>query len=368
MGFAFNNGFGTNRIVWIRADLQRRYEVSFSENLLGSSLYTLAERIGSRHALIVTTPTVAKIYGSTLQQGLRSNGLSVPMLVIRCSERRKTMRQVEHICSEAYAHGLGRESVLIGFGGGVCTDLVTMAASLMRRGICHIRIPTTLIGQIDAAIGIKGAVNTLRKKSALGCFYPPESVFIDLSFLKTLARRHLSAGMAEMIKVALGCDERLFCLLKRCVSQLMESRFSAPESGEIVWRSVVTTLKELSSNLYEDRTYRRLMDFGHTVSPLLEARSEFRISHGEAVAIDMALTVGIGNQLGLLNDKSRDLAVSVIAAAGLPINSGLLTEELCTEAFDQTTAHRGGSLNFVTPIGLGRSIFIEQSQEIPMTL
>jgi len=368
MELVLNNGFGTERIASVRADLQRRYEVSLSENLLVGSLYTLAARIGSRHALIVTSPTVAKLYGSTLQRGLRSNGLSVPMLVIRCSERSKTMRQVEHICSEAYAHGLGRKSVLIGFGGGVCIDLVTMAASLMRRGICHIRIPTTLIGQVDAAIGIKGAVNTPRKKSALGCFYAPESVFIDPSFLKTLPLRHLSAGMAEMIKVALVCDERLFCLLKQCVSQLLESRFGAPESREIVWRSVVATLKELSSNLYEDRTYRRLLDFGHTFSPLLEARSEFRISHGEAVAIDMSLTVGIASQLGLLNERSRDLAVSVIAAACLPINSGLLTEELCTEALHQTTAHRGGSLNFVTPIGLGRSIFIEQSQEIPKPL
>ncbi len=368
MALAFNNWFEADRIVSICADLQRQYEVSLSEDLLGDGLSSLAGRIGRRPALIVTTPTVARVYGTKLQRGLKSNGLSVPMLVLRGGERCKTMNQVERICFEAYANGLGRKSVLISFGGGVCTDLVTMAASLVRRGICHIRIPTTLIGQVDAAVGIKGAVNTPGKKSALGCFYAPESVFIDPSFLQTLPVRHLSGGMAEIIKVALACDERLFCLLEPCAAQLLESRFSAPKSREVIWSSVAATLKELSGNLYEDCGYRRLLDFGHTFSPLLEARSGFRIPHGEAVAIDMALTIGIGSELGLLNEMTRDLAVSVVAAAHLPVNSALLTEELCAEALHQTTAHRAGSLNLVMPISLGQSIFIDQLQEIPVSV
>jgi 3-dehydroquinate synthase len=359
--------FGVDRVTSISADLQRSYEIFFADNLLETGLHALAQRIGPRRALIVTTPTVARTYGARLQAGLRSNGLLVPMLVVRCGERSKTMRQVEQICAQAYSYGLGRKSLLIGLGGGVCTDLVTMAASLLRRGIAYIRIPTTLIGQVDAAIGIKGAVNTRGKKSALGCFYAPDSIFLDPSFLRTLSPRHLSSGIAEIMKVAIVCDETLFCLLERCVPQLLRSRFGSPheEVRTIIWRSVVTMLEELSTNLYEDRSYKRLMDFGHMFSPLLEARSGFRISHGEAVAIDMALSVAIGSQLGLLNKSVRDRVICGLAAAGLPTSSGLLTEELCLTTFREITAHRGGSLNFVMPICLGRATFIEQLEEIP---
>jgi 3-dehydroquinate synthase len=107
------------------------------------------------------------------------------------------------------------------------------------------------------------------------------------------------------------------------------------------------------------------MDFGHSFSPLLEERSEFRLLHGEAVAIDMALTLALAKDLGALSERSRDRAVSMILACGLPISSDLLTEALCVESFRQTTAHRGGALNFVLPTSSGRAKFVKQAEEIP---
>ena len=354
----------------ICANRQRHYRVTLNENLSQTGMRQLAENIGSRQALIVTTPTVSRLYGSALQRELELVGCSVPMLVLKCTERSKTMREVEYISSQAYSHGLGRNSVLIGVGGGVCTDLVTMAASLVRRGIGHVRVPTTLIGQVDAGIGIKGAVNTPQKKSALGCFYAPDAVLIEPLFLKTLPSRHISSGLAEIIKLALVCDRNLFCLLERHASKLLESRFSAPhdESRAVLWGSVVGMLEELSGNLYEDQGYQRLMDFGHTFSPLLEVRSRFRLSHGEAVAVDMALTIAMASQLGALADHDRDRALSVIAASSLPLRSELLTEALCIDSFRQTTIHRGGALNFVLPTSLGRAEFVKHASEIPFSL
>ncbi len=354
----------------ICAHRRRHYHVTLNENLLQTGIRQLAEDIGSRQALIVTTPTVFRLYGSALQRELESVGCSAPVLVRKWTERSKTMREVEYISSHAYKLGLGRNSVLIGIGGGVCTDLVTMAASLVRRGIGCIRVPTTLIGQVDAAIGVKGAVNTPQKKSALGCFYAPDAVFIEPSFLKTLPLRHISSGIAEIIKVAVVCDESLFCLLERHVSQLLESRFSAPQdkSRAVLWRSVARMLEELSGNLYEDQGYQRSMDFGHTFSPLLEARSKFRLSHGEAVAIDMALTIVLASQLGALSDDARDRALSVIASSSLPLRSGLMTEALCIDSFREATTHRGGALNFVLPTSLGRAEFIKHANEIPFSL
>jgi 3-dehydroquinate synthetase len=365
-----NSGGCGSQALAVCANRQRYYHVILNENLLQTGIRQLAENIGSRQALIVTTPTVFRLYGSELQRGLESVGCSAPMLVLRCTERSKTMREVEYISSEAYRHGLGRNAVLIGIGGGVCTDLVTMAASLVRRGIGCIRVPTTLIGQVDAGVGVKGAVNMPQKKSALGCFYAPDAVFIEPSFLKTLSFRHISSGIAEIIKVALVRDKSLFCLLERHLLQLLDSRFSSPhdESRTVLWGSVTLMLEELSRNLYEDQGYQRLMDFGHTLSPLLEVRSKFRLSHGEAVAIDMAFTIALASQLGALADEDRDRALSVIASSSLPLRSGLLTEALCMESFREATVHRGGAFNFVLPTSLGRAEFIKHANEIPSSL
>lgn len=370
MSFVCDSGNGGPQAFAIDANRRRHYQVTFNENLLQTGIRPLAENIGSRQALIVTTPTVFRLYGSTLQRELESVGCSTNMLVLRCAERSKTMREVEYISSQTYRHGLGRNSVLIAMGGGVCTDLVTMAASLVRRGIGCIRVPTTLIGQVDAGIGVKGAVNMPQKKSALGCFYAPDAVFIEPSFLKTLSLRHVSSGIAEIIKVALVCDKSLFCLLERHVSQLLESRFSSPhnEARAVLWGSVAGMLEELSGNLYEDQCYQRLMDFGHTLSPLLEVRSKFRLSHGEAVAVDMAFTVVLASQLGALADDDRDRALSVIASSLLPLRSDFLTEALCIDSFRETTIHRGGALNFVLPTSLGRAEFIKHTNEIPLSL
>lgn len=356
------------RLYSIQTSLRRGYEVRQTEGILGSSLSLLSERIAARSALIVTTPTVAQLYGFPLQEGFRSHGIKVPLMVLRCREWTKTMQQVEHLCSEVYAQRLDRKSLLIGLGGGVCTDLVTMAASLIRRGISHVRIPTTLLGQVDAGIGIKGAVNTNYKKSALGCYHPPEVVFVDPSFLRTLPPRHISSGLAEMIKIALVCDRDLFQLLERNVSQFLESCFAEParESSEAIWRSVLRMLEQLASNLYEDQTYKRLVDFGHTFSPLLEAFSGFRLSHGDAVAIDMALSCAVACELGLLDEASRDRAIYLIAASSLPIHSRILSSELCADALREATDHRGGSLNLVVPTSLGRGDFIEMAQDVPV--
>src|SRR5436190_23291776 len=138
------------------------------------------------------------------------------------------MEVVAAVCNEALSHGLNRTGVLISMGGGVCSDIVTLSASLIRRGVAHIRVPTTLIGQIDAGIGLKGAVNFCGKKSFVGCFHPPEQVLIDPAFLQSLPRRSLVSGMAEATKMGIARDARLFELLERCSAELVMSGFDHP--------------------------------------------------------------------------------------------------------------------------------------------
>jgi 3-dehydroquinate synthetase len=356
----------TQKARTVPARSQRSYDVHLVEGLLDQHLDLLCSLIRHRRALLITTPTVAKLYGPVLRGRLRAAGVDIPELVLDCTESTKTLPQVQKVCEEAYRQGLDRTAVLIGVGGGVCTDIVTVAASWIRRGIHHIRIPTTLIGQVDAGVGIKGAVHFAGKKNYLGCFHPPESAIIDPIFLRTLPPRYLRCGLAEIIKMALVGDAHLFGLVEKHGSHLVNAGFAEPQqqARQILWRAIEGMLKELESNIYEDQTYKRLVDFGHIFSPLLEVASGYEIAHGEAVAIDMALTCAIASQLGLLNEADRDRIIGAFTTLRLPLFSPLLTEKLCLEALEESQRHRGGAINFVVPTEVGRATFVERVEEL----
>ncbi len=154
------------------AESDRSYDVLMIENLFEVGGSILAPALSSRSGLIVTTPTVAGLYLERFVSLMRAAECEFPVLVLDCDEKTKTIDQVVTICEKSLEFKLDRKGLIVGFGGGICTDIVTVAASWIRRGIDHVRVPTTLIGQIDAAIGIKGGLNFNGWKSYLGCFYP----------------------------------------------------------------------------------------------------------------------------------------------------------------------------------------------------
>jgi len=351
----------------IVANRERSYRVSLLPGISSGNIDVIASAVGSRRSLLVTTPTVARLYANGIVNCLQQTGSDMSMLILACSEQTKTLSAAERLCHECFTAGLSRTSLLIGCGGGVCTDLVTMAASLARRGLNYIRIPTTLIGLIDASIGIKGAVNLPGKKSAIGCFHPPEHVFLDPTFLQTLPRTNIAEGLAEAIKVAIVMDRGLFELIEEYSRNLVErpSDIQTERLTGLVWRSAVHLLDELEPNIYEDKTYRRILDFGHTFSPLIESESGFCLSHGLAVSIDIALTTALACELGLLSGGDRDRILRLLVNAGLPTFNSLLTLELGFRALVATEAHRGGHLNLALPTQIGGAVFLTEKEQVP---
>jgi 2-epi-5-epi-valiolone synthase len=314
-----------------------------------------------RRALVVMSPTVSRLYGEQIQQTLHNHAIDFSLCVMPMGERRKTLRAVTRICSAAARLQLGRRDTFIAVGGGVCSDLVSVAAAMYRRGIDHVRIPTTLIGQVDASVGIKGGINFRKQKNLLGCFHPPRAVIVDTAFLGTLHAVHIRQGLAEILKMALIVDRPLFEALERYGTTLIESRFQAPQTlGRwIVSRSIALMLEQLQHNPYENVTLQRLVDMGHTFSPALEAASAFRLSHGEAVAVDMALTCMIAETLGLMRRSDAELFVSLLWRLGIPVFVPTLTVDLCKTAARAATAHRGGRLHLVVPTGIGTAQFAQ---------
>lgn len=347
----------------VSAHRNAAYDICLCEGLLKERGGPLADRLKDHSGLIVTTPTVAQLYGYALQNHLRRKGIALPLLVLNCRESTKNLEQVEHVCEAAWRNNVDRTSILVALGGGVCMDIVSFAASMIRRGIQTIRVPTTLIGQVDAAVGIKGGVNFLGKKSALGCFYAPRAVFVDRTFLRTLPEEHLRAGFSEILKIALVRDRALYELMEQAASQLIETRFEVPVPAgrRILWKAIIGMIEELEGNIYEDKTYRRLVDFGHTFSPLLEARSGYQLSHGQAVAVDMALSITLSFRLGLMSRLARDRILTLITDLGLPVHSPLLNETLVAEALSAARSHRGGCVNLILPMEIGSATFMENA-------
>jgi 3-dehydroquinate synthase len=338
------------------------YQVTFCDWAADSG--TLVDAIEDRRALLVTTPTVERLHGNLIRAALAKTP-NLSTLVLNAREETKSMELVQTICTEALRHGVNRRGLLISFGGGVCSDIVTLAASLIRRGVGHLRIPTTLIGQIDAGIGLKGAVNFQGKKSFVGCFHPPEKVLIDPSFLRSLPPRFLTSGLAEAFKMGIARDGDLFALLASRSQALVASQFADDSAREILQRSIWSMLDELRKNPYEDQTYERLVDFGHTFSPALEAALDFSIHHGEAVAIDLALSSTIARCLGLLAREAWEEIISALDAAALPIFNPRLDLELSRAGLTEACRHRGGAMNLVVPVAVGQTTFLRRREELP---
>ena len=345
------------------------YSVQVTREVI-STAAPLVQAVRGRRCLVVTTQTVHRLYPNLFETVLDRGQGRVHVYIAGRGEAGKTLEAALEICRRAAVAGVERNDALIGIGGGVCTDLTTVAASLVRRGVAIVKVPTTLIGQIDAGIGIKGGVNEGRAKNYLGCFHPPETVLVDPAFLQTLPAAHLRYGLAEVIKIALVGCRQLFDTVANWGSALVESGFSHPAGAaqEVIARSIELMLDELRPNLFEDQDNRRAVDLGHTFSPLIEGTTGYALHHGEAVAIDLALSAGIASALGYCSQVEREIIYETLSASGLPVHHPCLTPELCWRAMERAAAHRCGAVNLVVPAGIGQVAFVEQAASVSLEL
>lgn len=354
---------GTNLIYEMGArGRDARFPVRWSADVFDDP--SCHEALAEGRSLMITTPTVARLYADGIERLRKSSDAA--LLVLGVTESGKSLAAVEQICVAAAEHGLGRRDQIVAVGGGVCLDLVTVAASLYRRGIAHMRIPTTVIGQVDAGIGAKGAVNHNGGKNTLGCFHPPSKVFVDRSLLATVPVRDVRSGLAEIVKMAVIGDLELFQVLEKYGPSLAESHFQWPGTVAegVLDRSIVLMADELAPNLFEDRTLERKVDAGHTFSPKIEARSGFTLTHGEAVSIDLAYSASLASELGILGEAEACRIIMLLIDLGLPVDTKHLQLALCRDAIAEAARHRGGRANLPLPSEIGVIQFISQASAL----
>ncbi|XP_054902156.1 2-epi-5-epi-valiolone synthase-like [Poeciliopsis prolifica] len=314
---------------------------------------------------IVIDKTVHELYGSKVSQYFDAKGVIHKILPLPTTEERKNMELVTKILEEVHQFGIDRRSEpIIALGGGVCLDVVGLAASLYRRRTPYIRVPTTLLSYIDASVGAKTGVNFGGGKNKLGSYVPPVATFLDSSFFQTLPLRQISNGLAEMLKMALMKHRGLFELLEVNGRKMLHAKLQPSEAcggseqGDGAAASmriaIETMLEELAPNLWED-DLDRLVDFGHIISPELEMRVLPALLHGEAVSIDMSFMVYVAHQKGLLTTQEKSRIIQCMLGLELPVWHQDCSLVLVQKSFRERLRHSAGSLRMPLPTGLGRA-------------
>ncbi|MBD3246952.1 MAG: 3-dehydroquinate synthase [Candidatus Omnitrophica bacterium] len=278
--------------------------------------YNLANSLNSRihslnlgnHGVVLTSPKVAQLYNLK-----KMFGATCPdILRIADGEKAKSRRWVFRIIDELLAADTWNKKLyLVCVGGGTIGDLGGFIASVYKRGIPYVQVPTTLLAQIDASIGGKTAIDLPQAKNVIGTIYQPKAVFVDPDFLLTLEKRELLQGLAECIKYAVITAPRLFSLLEKNAEKILD--LDPHLRKTIITRCAGIKTKIVSMDEDEKKGIRTLLNFGHTLGHALETSTGYRraLSHGEAVAIGMLYAAFLSHELGFCSHKSvariRDL-------------------------------------------------------------
>ncbi|MEV0726967.1 sedoheptulose 7-phosphate cyclase [Micromonospora purpureochromogenes] len=262
------------------------------------------------------------------------------------------VEQLEH-----FALDRRNEPVVI-IGGGAVLDVGAFAASIYRRGVPYIRVPTTLLGFVDAAVGVKTAVNHLGLKNLIGTFYEPTLVLLDQTLLRGLPTRQVRSGLGEVMKIAVGCDPVLFEMLEAQDISNATRWVSSTSAMQVIVRTVESMLRQLQGNLRESEL-TRLVDLGHTFSPAFENDPVAPMLHGEAVALDLVITATIARNRNLMPATDLVRLLKLMRGLGLPIELPTLDPEAVWRSVKERTRHRGGRQRLPLPRKIGHCVFVD---------
>jgi 3-dehydroquinate synthase len=315
----------------------------------------LIERAGefvsqaASRVFVVTTRDVWKHQGARLERGLQ--GIDFEPLYLPGGEDQKRLAPLELLACQMVERGGDRSSIVVAFGGGIVTDMGGFLAAIFMRGIPVIQIPTTLLAQVDAAVGGKTGVNLVNGKNLIGSFHQPAAVLVDPAAVDTLPEREYRAGLYEVIKHGVIASAPLF----RTMADRREAVLarSAPEVDRMIQESVRIKAEVVSADERESGL-RKILNFGHTFGHALEAETQYkRFLHGEAVAWGMRAATYLALSEGLLGAADAAEIVSVIESYGaIPALDGIAVEAIEGRLMaDKKTVH--GRIHFVLPVRIG---------------
>jgi len=273
--------------------------------------------------------------------------------IIQAGEASKSLATVEHLYGAGARAKLDRHSIVIAVGGGVIGDVAGYFAATWLRGLPVVHVPTTLVAQVDSAIGGKTGVNLPVGKNLVGAFHQPLLVVVDPTTLRTLPEREYRAGLAEVIKYGIIADATLFRRLEMRFDRLLRR-----EPSELAWvirRCCTIKARVVSQDERETTGLRAILNFGHTIGHGIEAAARYRLLHGEAIALGMLAAVGLSQRVLRLPDSEAERISSLIRRAGLPARlEGGISDEKILAAIRLDKKRAAGQVRFVLARRIGR--------------
>ncbi|THH26820.1 hypothetical protein EUX98_g7364 [Antrodiella citrinella] len=351
---------------------QINYGFLFVDNIFTPSHIHLADIYKPwGRVLLVTDSIVNDHYASEWEPYFKHHGVKLTTFVMAGGEKNKTMKTMLSIVDAMNDFGLVRKEPVLVVGGGLCTDVTGFACASYRRTTNFVRVPTTLIGLIDASVSIKVGINHGNLKNRLGAYHAPMVTFLDFNMLRTLPEAQVRNGFAELMKISSCADKRIWDLLVANGEQLIKTRFgrangAPPEmkkiADEICWRGIKVMLDLESPNLHEIGL-DRVIAFGHSLSPTLELAPAVPLRHGHAINIDMSYFVTFACSRGILTEQQRDEYHALSHRVGLSMDHELFTNALVKEGAQAIMKTRDNKQRFAVPSPYGTCIFINDATD-----
>ncbi|PWU01159.1 MAG: 3-dehydroquinate synthase [Terriglobia bacterium] len=326
---------------------QRCYTAFVERGIVGRTAEFVPPDSG--RVFVVTTSDVWQLHGDTLARGLTQTPHDV--LYLPGGEENKRLAPLEKLAEELVQGGGDRTSVILAFGGGIVNDMAGFLAAIFMRGISVIQIPTTLLAQVDAAVGGKTGVNLVSGKNLIGSFHQPLAVLIDPAFLATLPEREYRAGLYEILKCGIIRDAALFHFLAEHSADVLARQ---PDAVDRVIGDSVRIKAEVVSADERESGLRRILNFGHTFGHALEAETGYtRFLHGEAVAWGMRAAIYLSERTGHLSaEESVEMLETIDSYGARPSFAGINPENLIARLLHDKKTVRG-KVHFVLPARIG---------------
>ena len=318
-------------------------DIVIGKNLL-SQTYSLLQPYAYTKIAILVDEVTKKLFLPLVVSSLDQKDIPYEIITIPAGEKSKSFATLESIVSHMYDRHLDRKSALIALGGGVVGDIATLAAALYYRGIDCIQIPTTLLSQVDSALGGKGAVDLGMHKNTIGIIRQPRLVIVDTQTLNSLPINQFRSGMGEVIKYAIAMDKDLFTFLEKGID---------PKNlDKVVEKCVALKMAIVEKDPQDKTTQRAVVNFGHTLGQAIELQTN--LLHGEAIAIGMVFAIKLSQKINMLSEMDAEKSLALLKQYELPTSITGVTIEKTIQQMKKDKKSSGGQIKFILLKGLGK--------------
>jgi len=343
---------------------ERAYDIFIGPNLIEQAGTILCEIVSERHVVIVSDKTVATLHLKKLKTGLEKYVQKIHCFEVPSGESSKSMGMLSQLVDDILATGIDRSTLIIAFGGGVVGDLVGFASACLLRGVDFIQIPTSLLAQVDSAVGGKTGINTKIGKNLIGAFHQPIAVISDINLLSTLPRRELLSGYAEVVKYGLIGNKKFFAWLEDNAKGILEL------NDDLLIHAIRSSCEAKASIVEADEHEtgsRALLNLGHTFGHAFEAAMDYdgRLLHGEAVAAGMALAFELSFELNFCEIEDVERCKRHLRKVGLPTGtSDFQTQKISAKKLISHMKYdkkiRNNKVNFILVRSIGNAFISDE--------